>query len=106
MTREHEPQADSILSEITRETEALRQAILTSDTEAIESHSRRASSLLEELRPILTGEKLPVSAAVLELRDAVQGCAAVIQHVHRSVRALLSLHHSASDPRCETEVRF
>ena len=105
MTREQESFADSLLSQIAREVEALRSAILLGDSNAIEGHSHHASRLLDELRPVLTGVNVPLSAAVLDLRDAVRDCAAVIRRVHRSVRALLSIHHSGRGLD-GTEVRF
>lgn len=89
--------AEQLMQLISAELVGLRSSIVHRNLTAIELHTRQTRDMLTELRPLLTREKRPLTTELMELRSATQGCTALLNHVRRTVRALLGLYRSFGD---------
>lgn len=96
MAAEHDLRAQQLMMNISHELDQLRQSLLRREVDTMESHTRHTSDMLTELRLVLLQTKGKESPELLQLREAVFGCAALIHHLRGTVRSMLALYRNCS----------
>lgn len=90
--------ATELMSSISHELFELRDSIARNDLSAIEAHTHSTREMLAELRPLLIRDAVTSTPEFVELKQSVHACMAMVHRAGRTVRSLLNVYRSFSDP--------